>query len=365
MIYRQCVMPGSDAKPTDRRAGKRTSPGRPTEKVGVRVATGLFEDAGMIVQQVDQANDIGKDLYVDLADRGVFTGDLIALQVKSGLSYRRGSGYRIPCSTDDLALWAGSSVPIFGVVYDPERDRLCWLNLTAWARAQPPGAVPGAAELAGTWVLDPRTLANFVREARAFLGVTGPPALLGLVDDDLQRQRAAVYDAFALGRRDARSLILLRRAILHFRDPQILRPAIHFLTLTVGHMDIFWHSLNWIDDEIRRQVRPYLDWTPEELRHLLTAPSPEEWTRGGLGQDVAAIVCANWGRGIERSLEQVALEEDESAAWPALMLLVTSSDRDQLETIDRLVPHAHTLGASAMIHDLRATVAEHGYVSMW
>ena len=35
---------------------------------------------------------------------------------------RRGSGYRIRCSTDDVALWAGSSVPIFGVVYDPERD---------------------------------------------------------------------------------------------------------------------------------------------------------------------------------------------------------------------------------------------------
>lgn len=319
----------------------------------------------MIVQPVDQANDIGKDLYVDLADGRVFTGDLIALQVKSGLSYRGGSGYRIPCSTDDVAVWAGSSVPIFGVVYDPQRDRLCWLNLTAWARAQPPGAAPAAAELAGTWVLDARTLSSFVREARAFLAANGPPALLGLVDDDLQRQRAAVYDAFALGRRDARALILLRRAILHFRDPAVLRPAIHVLTLSVGHMDIFWHSLNWIDDEIRQQVRPHLDWSPEELCHLLTAPGPEEWTRGGIGQDVTAIVCANWGREIERSLEQVALEADEGAAWPALMLLVTSSDRDQLDTIDRLVHRARTLGASAMLHELRATVAEHGYVSMW
>ncbi len=365
MIVGNSLMPDSNAEPANRRAGKRTSPNRPTEKIGVRVATGLFEDAGMIVQQVDQANDIGKDLYVDLADDGVFTGDLIAVQVKSGLSYRRGSGYRIRCSTDDVALWAGSSVPIFGVVYDPERDRLCWLNLTAWARAQPPGAAPAAAELSGTWVLDARTLPSLVREARAFLAVTGPPALLGLVDEDLQRQLTAVYDAFALGRRDARALILMRRAILHLRDPVVLRPAIHFLTLSVGHMDIFWHSLNWIDEEIRQQVRPHLDWNAKELAHLLTAPGPEEWTRGGLGQDVTAIVCANWGPEIERSLEQVALEADEGAAWPALMLLVTSSGRDQLETIDCLAPRAGTLGASAMIHDLRATVAESGYVSMW
>jgi hypothetical protein len=318
----------------------------------------------MIVQQVDQGNDIGKDLYVDLAEDGVFTGHLIALQVKSGLSYRRGSGYRIPCSTDDVALWAGSSVPVFGIVYDPQRDRLCWLNLTAWARAQPPGA-PAAADLAGTWVLDARTLSRFVGEARAFLSVAGPPALLGLVDDYLPRQRTAVYDAFALGRRDARALILMRRAILHLRDPVVLRPAVHFLALSVGHMDVFWHALNWIDDEIRQQVRRHLDWTPEELGHLLTATDPEEWTRGGLGQDVTAIVCANWGPRIERSLEQVALEADADAAWPALMLLVTSGDRDQLETIDRLVPRARTLGASSMVHELRATVAEHGYVSMW
>ena len=130
-------------------------------------------------------------------------------------------------------------------------------------------------------------------------------------------------------------------------------------------MDIFWHSLNWIDEEIRQQVRPHLDWNAKELAHLLTAPGPEEWTRGGLGQDVTAIVCANWGPEIERSLEQVALEGDEGAAWPALMLLVTSSGRDQLETIDCLAPRAGTLGEPAMIHDLRATVAESGYVSMW
>jgi hypothetical protein len=185
-------------KSAERGAGKRTSSNRPTEKVGIRAATAVFENAGMIVQPVDGANDIGKDLYVDLAVDGVFTGDLIALQVKSGVSYRRGSGYRIPCSGDDLALWAGSSVPIFGTVYDPDRERLCWINLTGWARAQPLGQAPKGADVAGIWVLDARTVSSFVREARAFLAAAGPPALLALVEDDVQRQRAAISDAFAL-----------------------------------------------------------------------------------------------------------------------------------------------------------------------
>jgi hypothetical protein len=45
----------------------------------------LFDDAEMVVQEVDTANDIGKDLYVDLADEGRFTGELVALQVKAGV----------------------------------------------------------------------------------------------------------------------------------------------------------------------------------------------------------------------------------------------------------------------------------------
>ena len=43
----------------------------------------------MVVQEVDTANDIGKELYVDIAQDGRFSGELIALQVMGGRSYRR------------------------------------------------------------------------------------------------------------------------------------------------------------------------------------------------------------------------------------------------------------------------------------
>ena len=68
--------------------GKRSRPGRPAERAAIRAVTAVFENAGMVVQEVDTANDIGKDLYVDLAQDGRFTGELIALQVKGGGSYR-------------------------------------------------------------------------------------------------------------------------------------------------------------------------------------------------------------------------------------------------------------------------------------
>lgn len=101
----------TDDRPA-RAPGKRSRPGRTAERSAIRAVTAVFEDAGMVVQEVDTANDIGKDLYVDLAQDGRFTGELIALQVKAGRSYRaRNGSHRLRASADDRDLWANSSVP--------------------------------------------------------------------------------------------------------------------------------------------------------------------------------------------------------------------------------------------------------------
>ncbi len=332
----------------------------------MRVVTGIFENAGMIVQPVDGGNDIGKDLYVDLAIEGVFSGEMIAVQVKSGNSYRARGGYRIPCTSDLHALWAGSPVPIFGTVFDLELERVVWINLTSWARAQPSGAVPSSARVESLWSLNQRTIQDFVREAHAYLVASGPPALLGLVDSNVERQRSAVYDAFALGRSDVRALILLRRTLLCFRQRAVYGLAIHLLSVSIGgHMDVFWRPINWIAEEIRAELRRHLDWTHDELCFLLTPPDPVEWDRGGLGQDVAALLSVDWGSRIERALAKVVLEADEAAARPALMLLASASGIDALDLLDELARESRTLLASALIEEFRARVLESGAISMW
>jgi hypothetical protein len=70
--------------------GKRVRANRPTERAGIRATAAVFEDANSLVQPVDGANDIGKDLYVDLTAENRVTGELIAVQVKSGTSYQGG-----------------------------------------------------------------------------------------------------------------------------------------------------------------------------------------------------------------------------------------------------------------------------------
>jgi len=292
-----------------RAPGKRPRPGRVVERAAVRAVTALFENAGMHVQQVDTANDIGKDLYVDLADEGRFTGELIAVQIKGGRSYRRADRtYALRASADDRALWAGSSVPVFGVIHDPDDGSLHWTNLSAWSRAS--GDDPRAlAVTMSSWSLTEGTLDAFLRQARTYLAASGPPALLGLADEDEDLQIEAIHDAFALGRTDPRPLLLVRRSLIFLGD-DALAQAVRLLTLALvrPHGDIYWTADNWIDGRVRARVSQELaEWSVPEAARLLALPDGEEWSRGGLGQDVAALIGSGWHPDVERLLEEVAI----------------------------------------------------------
>jgi hypothetical protein len=343
--------------------GKRVRANRPIERAGVRAVTAIFEDANMLVQQIDGSIDIGKDLYVDLTEGDIATGELVAIQVKAGKTYRAGSDYAIPCRPADVSLWKSSTVPIFGIVHAPS-GRLYWTNLTAWARSQPDPSARQAPVSSRCW-LESRTLGTFVAEAREFLRASGPPSLIGLADNEAAIQRAAVYDAFALGRHDARALLLLRASLRYLRDPAPLRFAIHVLALCIGHGDTFYTSRNWIAPAVAKRVRREFSWSYDELCQLLSAADPEEYVRGGLGQDVAVLVGDGWAPDVERQLENVILNADLSAAWPALMLLIADARGDALETYDRLVPCSRTLPTDPAVQELRIVLVEFGSVGMW
>lgn len=347
--------------------GKRSRPGRTAERAAIRAVMAVFENTGMLVQEVDTVNDIGKDLYVDLAQDGRFTGELIALQVKGGRSYRGANGsHRLRASADDRDLWANSSIPVFGVIHDPNRDALYWTNLTSWSRAHL--AQPG--DLTATMSslsLTSKSLPGFLDEARAFLSASGLPALLGLADDDEQQQIRAVHDAFALGRHDPRPLLLIRRSLMALSDPALVE-AVRTLTLAlvVSHGDIYWHAGNWIDDRVRARVSQELaDWTLPEATRLLALPEPEEWSRGGLGQDVAALIGSGWGPDVERLLETVARMQPFAAAWPALTLLVSAAGENGPETFAEIVPRSPALRSSELVAELGSVLHEHGSAYLW
>ncbi|MFE9660985.1 DUF4365 domain-containing protein [Streptomyces sp. NPDC005955] len=120
-------------------------------------------------QEIDGGNDYGEDCYLSFTERGERTGDLVAVQVKSGVEYRRSVGYAIPCR-DHVEDWTRSRIPVIGVVYDPDLRKLFWVNLTRHLRGQlGRGKRPRSVPIAEDAVLDAGTLSSVVRCMREFI----------------------------------------------------------------------------------------------------------------------------------------------------------------------------------------------------
>ena len=166
---------------------------------------------------------------------------------------------------------------MFGVIHDPDYESIYWTNLTSWSRSrleEPGGAHRDNVRLEP----DPGVAAR--TSSGAPVPASGPPALLGVADDDEEQQIRALYDAFALGRRDPRPLLLIRQYLMTL-SARALADAVRILNLALvtGHGDIYWHPGDWIDGRVRARVSQELsDWTLPEVTRLLALPEPEEWS---------------------------------------------------------------------------------------
>ena len=344
--------------------GKQGRANRVTEKAGVRAVQAIFEDGGCLFQPVDLAEDIGKDAYVDLTeDREHFTGSLIAVQVKSGASYKDGDNYKVPCKTADIVVWRGSTVPIYGMVYDPERGTVHWENLTAWASALDEGDFPSFCPVPASNFLSNETLPLFVKQVRFHIE-RSQPRVLDLASGDPIKQMGAVSDCLAFGRSDARPLLLLRASVRWLQDPDALWPAIQILSLATPHPDIYWVADNWLPDEIRHEVKASFTWSIEEAKAFLAAPAGEMWARGDLGQGVYMLLDAD--PNCDQLLERVAATTtDDDVLWQAAFLRVVRAEEDGLAVLEQLASQTPRLREAHLFAELELTLREHGSVSLF
>ncbi|WP_164737802.1 DUF4365 domain-containing protein [Streptomyces luteoverticillatus] len=144
-------------------------PTKKTERAGVNEFRALMESAGHIVQEIDGGNDYGEDCYLSFTEHGERTGDIVAVQVKSGGKYRRAVGYGIPCR-DHVGDWTRSRIPVIGIVYDPELKKLFWVNMTQYLLEQlKQGKRPKSVPVSESAILDADTLVSIVANVRHFI----------------------------------------------------------------------------------------------------------------------------------------------------------------------------------------------------
>jgi hypothetical protein len=217
---------------------------RITSRDGVNAARTFFEHHGCTFQEIDQQQDFGTDAYVNIADAGKITHLCVALQIKSGVSYRTAArDYVVPVE-GHIDLWRRSTVPVFGIAYDPDDTKIRWVDLTGYLRAHPE-QTNGSVPISRRRSLDALSLRGaFTNAVRAYAARGTGDLTLNLLSPD-PFQTGAVYDAWALSRSDAKYLLIVRRFLMHLQ-PKPLQRAIFLLSHAGDHPNILWTKDNWI-----------------------------------------------------------------------------------------------------------------------
>ncbi|AGB71791.1 MULTISPECIES: DUF4365 domain-containing protein [Rhizobium] len=102
-----------------------------TGEKGVNAVARCFLDMGWIFRRQHES-DFGIDAQVEVVGDGRPTGQLIALQIKSGSSYFRKKGENIvfPLKPRHLSYWLGHSLPVFIVLHNPKSGLILFSRIS-------------------------------------------------------------------------------------------------------------------------------------------------------------------------------------------------------------------------------------------
>jgi Domain of unknown function (DUF4365) len=339
---------------------------RITERAGVNAARTLFESSGYVFQEVDLGNDYGKDAYVDLVDGPAVTGLCVATQIKSGSSYKRGNDYAIPVE-GHWEVWRRSTVPIAGIVFDPDTQRVYWCSITDYLNRQGdhrPSEIP----ISAGDVLTADTIERHFKPCfRKLAGIqTAGLAVLQLASAHRRHQGQALVDCFAYGRSDPRVFALIRKLMFGFKG-DVFRLALTVIAHATPHPDIMWSDSNWVPETMKAALRHHLRWRVGEIVALLTRVAWSEWERGGMGQNVHMLLRQD--PDIEAKAERAAYramqDGNEEAAWAALYLSVAWAGENGREKYQSMIRREPRFRGLQLAGELEWALGEFGYATLY
>ena len=126
------------------------------ERLGVNAVERFFLSMNWLFRE-QQISDYGIDAHAEPKNGDHPTGQLIALQIKSGKSFfrKRGGNYVFYGEARHLEYWTQHALPVFIVIYDPDEDVALWQKIDRqlvthhtnerWSIDIPPGNVLDAA----------------------------------------------------------------------------------------------------------------------------------------------------------------------------------------------------------------------------
>lgn len=103
-----------------------------TDRLGVSKLDYYFSSHGWLFRE-QLTHDHGIDAQVEIVAKGRPTGSLIAIQIKSGLSYfseQTDTGFVYRTDDRHVNYWSKHALPVIVVIHDPQEDVLYWQHVS-------------------------------------------------------------------------------------------------------------------------------------------------------------------------------------------------------------------------------------------
>lgn len=101
----------------------------PIERIGIHRSALIFLEQFGWIEREQPISDMGIDMHVEIVNEGVATGQIFAIQIKSGKSYfeeETESGYIYRGKNRHLEYWLSQSLPVLILIYEPDFNSVFW-----------------------------------------------------------------------------------------------------------------------------------------------------------------------------------------------------------------------------------------------
>jgi hypothetical protein len=332
-----------------------------TERMGVNYVRAVVEGCNSIFHEIHHENDYGNDAFVELVDDEVVTGEMIALQIKSGRSYCDSRKCWIPVSERQWNYWSKNRLPVVGVVYDPREKAAYWIEIGRRIRGS---------ERTSKIVFAKTEVSRFDKGTyhELFLSLFLRRAVKMPFAKSIRFAESSEPEMHSLGvrslmyghRNDPRTWEAFER-ILCERPAELIDPLLaYFFAHIPGHGDIFWHRDNVLSGEIRQAVaRSMKSWDARQIVPLLRLVDENGFERGSVGQSVFAIIeqaIVAPSRKLKTIVRSPAME---ATVREAALMLICMMEQERAENVLRALMDDAEIGelAGRLFGELR----EHGY----
>jgi hypothetical protein len=311
-----------------------------TSRDGVNFVRTIVERQNSTFQEIYLHNDLGNDAYVEFVDKENATGCCVALQIKSGRSYRVSPGkYKFQSDRDHFEYWDSHTLPVLAVIFDPQEEKAFWTDITQHLRQHPSLISEGPYVISANQELSDATFNEFRNHCLHYREQYSRETNFGhaleslSMREDVERCFDGLHALFAYHRHQRATWYYLISCLSNYRGHGVLPAIIMRLCHVPGHGDIFWGKSNLIDEQVRRSA---LSFMRERFDHrdaltLLSAIDDAGIQRGTIGQCVHALVDTITDE--ERIMESIASDpiQNERVRHSAILFATSAAQARSVE----------------------------------